>query len=89
MKPLLHETVARWAEDHQFGPELKFTEAASIGLPANGPKASGYYLLRFENDSYYLGESVDLRSRMGDPSRHFRRAHCVSASSGLRVRVRS
>ncbi|MGB7239181.1 MAG: GIY-YIG nuclease family protein [Rhodococcus sp. (in: high G+C Gram-positive bacteria)] len=65
MKPLLQETVAQWAEDHQFGPEMKFTEAASIGLPANGPKASGYYLLRFENDSYYLGESVDLRSRMG------------------------
>ena len=65
MNLILHTTVARWAEDHGFGPEIDFPDVTNIGLPAAGPKQSGYYLLRFENDSYYLGESVDLRSRMG------------------------
>lgn len=65
MTPVPQEAVARWAESHRFGPELRFADVGRIGLPVNGPKASGYYLLRFDNDSYYLGESLDLRSRMG------------------------
>ncbi|WP_037138718.1 GIY-YIG nuclease family protein [Rhodococcoides fascians] len=65
MTQVLQEAVARWAEGHRFGPEIRFTDVRSSGLPADGPKESGYYLLRFDNDSYYLGESVDLRSRMG------------------------
>ncbi|MFN3539238.1 MAG: hypothetical protein ACK40J_04130 [Rhodococcus sp. (in: high G+C Gram-positive bacteria)] len=65
MNLLLHTSVARCAKGHGFGPEIDFPDVTNISLPAAGPKQSGYYLLRFENDSYYLGESVDLRSRIG------------------------
>lgn len=65
MMPTPREAVAQWADDRRFGPETKFAEIKAVGLPANEPKRSGFYLLRFEDDTFYLGESVDLRSRMG------------------------
>ncbi|MFF2114763.1 GIY-YIG nuclease family protein [Rhodococcus koreensis] len=59
------DAAAAWADKRGFLPEVPFGEVRSTALPANGPRQSGYYLLRFDNDTYYVGESVDLRSRMG------------------------
>lgn len=35
-----------------------------MALPPGQPVLSGWYLLRFHDDSFYVGESVDLRGRM-------------------------
>ena len=63
--------ASAWADKRGFLPEVPFVEVRSTALPVNGPKRSGYYLLRFkpdtelEDSTFYVGESVDLRSRMG------------------------
>ncbi|MBA4021699.1 MAG: hypothetical protein C0482_05000 [Gordonia sp.] len=59
----------RWADANGFGPEVAMGEVRKTELPASSPKLSGWYLLRFHphsdfGDTFYLGESVDLRSRM-------------------------
>ncbi|MBV6762182.1 GIY-YIG nuclease family protein [Rhodococcus opacus] len=59
------DAAAAWADKRGFLPEVPFDDVRSTALPANGPKQSGFYLLRFDDDTFYVGESVDLRSRMG------------------------
>jgi len=54
-----------WADSWKFRAPVSFESVRRSALPADGPKRSGWYLLGFTDDSYYLGESVDLRSRMG------------------------
>ncbi|WP_155288833.1 GIY-YIG nuclease family protein [Rhodococcoides fascians] len=65
VKPSSHAAVSGWADRNRFGPEIQFVDVRSLALPSSGPRRSGLYLLAFDNDSYYIGESVDLRSRMG------------------------
>ena len=56
--------VDRWADGAGFGSTRKFHgRKTTIGGSA-GARQAGFYLLMFRDDSYYLGESVDLRARM-------------------------
>ncbi|MDI9927420.1 GIY-YIG nuclease family protein [Rhodococcus sp. IEGM 1341] len=64
VKPASRVAVSRWADRNRFGPEVQFADVRSVTLPSGGPRQSGLYLLQFDNESYYVGESVDLRSRM-------------------------
>ncbi|MBF0662630.1 hypothetical protein [Rhodococcus sp. (in: high G+C Gram-positive bacteria)] len=57
--------VDEWADRWKFRAPVSFADVRRSALPADGPKRSGWYLLGFSDDTYYLGESVDLRSRMG------------------------
>ncbi|MGW0037808.1 GIY-YIG nuclease family protein [Gordonia sp. NPDC003376] len=61
----LRTEVSEWADKRGFGTPRTFQGSTTV--VAGNPKArySGFYLLIFSDDSYYLGESVDLRSRMG------------------------
>lgn len=56
--------AAEWADGWGFHSEVAFDQVRSIVLPANQSRLSGWYLLRFADDTFYVGESVDLRSRM-------------------------
>lgn len=58
-------SVDDWADGWKFRAPVSFADVRRSALPADGPKRSGWYLLSFNDDTYYLGESVDLRSRMG------------------------
>lgn len=60
--------VDKWAVKQGFGPVRKFegTRTKIGGDPA--ATHAGFYLLMFKDDSYYLGESINLRSRMGGHS---------------------
>lgn len=60
--------VDKWASKQGFGPVRKFegTKTKIGGDPA--ATHAGFYLLMFKGDSYYLGESINLRSRMGGHS---------------------
>lgn len=59
------ETVDRWATTQGFGGSQAF---AGSRTPVGGDPSTryaGFYLLMFDDDSYYLGESVNLKGRMG------------------------
>ncbi|MGV9715438.1 hypothetical protein [Rhodococcus pyridinivorans] len=58
-------SVDDWADGWKFRASVSFADVRRSALPGDGPKRSGWYLLGFTDDTYYLGESVDLRSRMG------------------------
>ncbi|MBJ7289182.1 GIY-YIG nuclease family protein [Williamsia sp.] len=61
----LRNDVDRWADREGFSPAKSF---AGIKTPVGGDpaaKQAGFYLLTFGDDTYYVGESVNLRSRMG------------------------
>ncbi|MGB3772174.1 MAG: GIY-YIG nuclease family protein [Rhodococcus sp. (in: high G+C Gram-positive bacteria)] len=64
MTQSVEKTVAQWADRKNFGPSILFGDVRTTALPPHGPRVSGFYLLEFDNGTYYLGESVDLRSRM-------------------------
>lgn len=53
-----------WADSRKFCPAICFADARTVALPPEQPVLSGWYLLRFHDDSFYVGESVDLRGRM-------------------------
>ncbi|WP_457219144.1 hypothetical protein [Nocardia gipuzkoensis] len=53
-----------WADSRNFRTAVRFAEARTVALPPGQPVLSGWYLLRFHDDSFYVGESVDLRGRM-------------------------
>lgn len=57
--------VDEWADGWKFRAPESFANVRRSALPADGPKRSGWYLLGFSDDTSYLGESVDLRARMG------------------------
>ncbi|MDH3022635.1 hypothetical protein BJF87_23280 [Gordonia sp. CNJ-863] len=64
-EPAKFTEVDEWAARQGFGPYVSFAGTATdVGGDPTVPH-SGFYLLRFANDSYYLGESVNLRARMG------------------------
>ncbi|MET9329161.1 GIY-YIG nuclease family protein [Tsukamurella sp. NPDC003166] len=63
--------VDRWADAEGFRPAVQFKGTKSNIGGQQGVRYSGFYLLIFTNDTYYLGESVDLRSRMGGHMRHW------------------
>lgn len=68
MNTSIAATSNSWADPRGFLPPVSFDKVRSDTLPPKGPKQSGYYLLGFDDDTYYVGESVDLRSRMGGHS---------------------
>ncbi|WP_156665259.1 GIY-YIG nuclease family protein [Rhodococcus phenolicus] len=57
--------VSAWADSWNFRASVSFGDVRRSTLPADGPRRSGWYLLCFDDGSFYIGESVDLRSRMG------------------------
>lgn len=62
---MTNRDVRKWADSWKFRAPVSFESVRRTALSVNGPKQSGWYLLAFDDESYYLGESVDLRSRMG------------------------
>lgn len=58
------QIAAQWADERRFGPSVPFGDVRTSALPLKEPRVSGLYLLEFANGTYYVGESVDLRSRM-------------------------
>jgi predicted GIY-YIG superfamily endonuclease len=60
-----HVALAQsWADSRKFSPAVCFAQARTIALPSKLAVQSGWYLLRFCDDTFYVGESVDLRARM-------------------------
>jgi hypothetical protein len=57
--------VDRWADSEGFRPAVAFEGRRSYLDGTTDARYSGFYILYFDDDTYYLGESVDLRSRMG------------------------
>lgn len=56
--------VQQWADQQGFGPARRFDGVkTAVGGNPNA-RHSGFYLLIFDDDSYYVGESVNLRARM-------------------------
>lgn len=60
-----NDTVRRWAARTGFSPPQDFTASAMPAGTVPSARYSGFYLLIFSDDTYYLGESVNLRGRMG------------------------
>lgn len=54
----------KWADSQKFLPAVGFTEARTVALPPGQAVLAGWYLLRFQDDTFYVGESVNLRGRM-------------------------
>ncbi|KXO96829.1 hypothetical protein AXK58_06020 [Tsukamurella tyrosinosolvens] len=67
----IRAAVDQWADAEGFRPAVQFEGSKSEIGGKPGARYSGFYLLIFTNDTYYLGESVDLRSRMGGHMRHW------------------
>ncbi|QLY33306.1 hypothetical protein H0264_14650 [Nocardia huaxiensis] len=53
-----------WADSQNFLPSVDFVDVRTVALPSGQPVLSGWYLLRFQDGTFYLGESVNLRGRM-------------------------
>lgn len=67
----IRAAVDQWADAEGFHPAVRFEGRRShVGGQTNA-RYSGFYLLYFDNDTYYLGESVDLRARMGGHNLHW------------------
>ncbi|MEV6256067.1 hypothetical protein AB0L97_22700 [Nocardia sp. NPDC051911] len=64
MNPLPRSVAESWADSRNFDAAVLFAEARTVALPPGQPVLSGWYLLRFHDDSFYVGESVNLRGRM-------------------------
>lgn len=68
--PESHAALANsWADAHMFSAATPFTDARTGVLGQTQAVRSGWYLLRFLDDTFYVGESVDLRSRMSGHDR--------------------
>lgn len=58
-------TVDRWADEAGFAVAKKFAGSKTAVGPRRTVRYAGFYLLAFDDNTYYVGESVNLRSRMG------------------------
>ncbi|MEV6769678.1 GIY-YIG nuclease family protein [Nocardia sp. NPDC051030] len=68
--PESHVVLAgSWADSHIFSAATAFADARTSALTLKQAVQSGWYLLRFLDDTFYVGESVDLRARMGGQDR--------------------
>ncbi|MVU82293.1 hypothetical protein GPX89_34290 [Nocardia sp. ET3-3] len=63
--PKPHTALAdSWADSHIFSTAAPFAEAGKTASTSEQAVQSGWYLLRFRDDTFYVGESVNLRTRM-------------------------
>ncbi|AVM01620.1 hypothetical protein C6V83_16525 [Gordonia iterans] len=58
------DTVESWARSIGFSAPREFKGTNTRVGPDDRARYAGLYLLSFKNGDYYLGESVDIRSRM-------------------------
>ncbi|MFE3194180.1 hypothetical protein ACFXHA_34600 [Nocardia sp. NPDC059240] len=58
------EMADKWADSQTFSTAVHFDEVRKVALPAGEAVVSGWYLLRFLDHTFYVGESVNLRARM-------------------------
>ncbi|WP_037159473.1 GIY-YIG nuclease family protein [Rhodococcoides fascians] len=67
------QDIARWATEHEFS-ELLLPQPATVAafLTDNANGTAGYYLLEFADGQCYIGESVNIASRLTQHLSRFR-----------------